>query len=207
MRWFLLASALLFGSALPAAAQHAGHHNPGGPTAGPAGGMSPYAGQENRDIKSLSDEDITELRRGGGWGLAKAAELNGFPGPAHILQLKEKLGLTADQTAAVEKLFAKMRDDAVLEGERLIGLERDLEARFRARDVDEAALKKSLAEIENSRQALRYIHLAAHLSTPAILDQRQMRLYAVARGYEKDACADVPAGHDPVMWKKHQGCE
>ena len=37
---------------------------------------SPYAGQETRTVKSFSPEDIAELRRGGGWGLAKAAELN-----------------------------------------------------------------------------------------------------------------------------------
>mgnify|MGYP006921603371 CR=1 FL=1 len=37
--------------------------------------VSPYAGQQQRSIKSLSSEDIAELRRGGGWGLAKAAEL------------------------------------------------------------------------------------------------------------------------------------
>ena len=47
---------------------------------------SPYAGQENRQIKSLSANDIQELKRGGGWGLAKAAELNGLPGPAQVDQ-------------------------------------------------------------------------------------------------------------------------
>jgi len=43
---------------------------------------SKYAGQETRAIKSLSSEDIAELRRGGGWGMARAAELNGVPGPS-----------------------------------------------------------------------------------------------------------------------------
>lgn len=48
---------------------------------------SKYAGQQKRLIKSLSPGDIAELRRGGGWGLAKAAELNGLPGPAHLLDM------------------------------------------------------------------------------------------------------------------------
>ncbi len=41
---------------------------------------SQYSGQEQRAINSLSQEDITELARGGGWGMAKVAELNGLPG-------------------------------------------------------------------------------------------------------------------------------
>ena len=42
---------------------------------------SPYAGQKARSIKSLSDEDLSELRRGGGLGLTTAAELNGVQTP------------------------------------------------------------------------------------------------------------------------------
>ena len=55
--------------------------------------QSSYAGQEKRLIKSLSKYDIQQLRSGKGWGLAKAAELNGMPGPSHILQMKSKIGL------------------------------------------------------------------------------------------------------------------
>ena len=41
----------------------------------------PYAGQQTRAIKALSDDDIAALRAGEGMGMAKAAELNGYPGP------------------------------------------------------------------------------------------------------------------------------
>lgn len=44
---------------------------------------------QSRAIKSLSDNDIKELRRGGGWGLALAAELKGMPGPADLLAGQE----------------------------------------------------------------------------------------------------------------------
>lgn len=63
---------------------HGGGHN---------AAASPYAGLETRAIKSLSDADIETLRQGGGWGLALAAELNGVPGPAHLLELKDEIGL------------------------------------------------------------------------------------------------------------------
>ena len=55
---------------------------------------SKYAGEEKREIKSLSETDIEELKNGQGWGLAKAAELNGVPGPAHLLEMKNEIDLT-----------------------------------------------------------------------------------------------------------------
>ena len=54
---------------------------------------APYAGQQERRIKSLSASDIEQLQRGGGWGLAKAAELNGMPGPIHLLELRAELAV------------------------------------------------------------------------------------------------------------------
>jgi hypothetical protein len=59
--------------------------------------MTPYAGQQARTIKALSDEDIAALLKGDGMGFAKAAELNGYPGPKHVLDLAEKLKLTDAQ--------------------------------------------------------------------------------------------------------------
>lgn len=171
------------------------------------GAASPYAGQETRDIKSLSAEDIAELRRGGGWGLAKAAELNGVPGPAHLLELKDQIGLTPDQVSAIQAIFQTMREAAIKEGERLIALERALEEQFRNRSVTDQNLRRMLAEIEQSRQALRYIHLSAHLTSPPILTEEQIRRYNTLRGYGGSPCTNAPPGHDPAMWRRHNGCD
>jgi len=171
------------------------------------GGHGPYAGQEARDIKSLSAEDIAELRRGGGWGLAKAAELNGVPGPAHLLELKDQIGLTPGQVAAIQAIFQKMRADAIKEGERLIALERALEEQFRNRSVTDQSLRRVLAEIAQSREALRYVHLSAHLTTPALLTEEQVRRYNALRGYAGNPCANVPPGHDVATWRRHNGCD
>ena len=181
--------------ALPALAQHGGH-----------GAASPYAGEQRREIKSLSAEDIAELRRGGGWGLAKPAELNGMPGPAHLLELKERIPLTPDQVKAIDALFQAMRRDAIAEGERLIAHERALDNAFRNRAVTHESLREMLAAIEASRAALRYVHLAAHLATPALLTEAQIARYNQLRGYGVDPCANVPAGHDPALWRRHNGC-
>jgi Spy/CpxP family protein refolding chaperone len=197
MKRSLLALACLL-AAFGAAAQQHGHHH-----AGPA---SPYAGQERRAIKSLSNEDIAELERGGGWGLAKAAELNGVPGPAHLLEMQEQIGLSKAQIAALEAVFKDMQQKAIAEGKRLIEHETALETAFRAGPPSDEALRKLLADIEASRSALRYIHLAAHLTSPPLLSAEQISLYNKLRGYGGDPCAAVPAGHDPKMWRLHNGC-
>ena len=192
----LVATLLLL--ALPAAAQHAQHRQ---------GATSPYAGEEARAIKSLSAEDIAELRRGGGWGLAKAAELNGVPGPAHLLELEEEIALTAEQVTAIEAIFRDMQERAIVEGERLIARELALDEAFRAGIVTDDALRRMLAEIEASRSALRYIHLSAHLTTPPLLSEAQIARYNALRGYGADPCSAVPDGHDPAMWRRHNGCD
>lgn len=179
-----------------ALAQHAGHR-----------AASEYAGEEARSIKSLSEEDIAELRRGSGWGLAKAAELNGMPGPAHLLELKDEIPLSPEQVEAIEQVFQDMQQAAIKEGERLISREQALEDAFRDRLVTEESLADLLDEIEASRGHLRYIHLAAHLKTPDILTNDQIDRYNTLRGYGADPCKNVPEGHDPTMWRKHNGCE
>lgn len=170
--------------------------------------LSKYAGQETRDIKSLSPDDIAELRRGGGWGLAKAAELNGVPGPAHLLELKDEIALDDAQVSALSQLYERMKAEAIEQGERLITLERDLESHFRDGTITDAILRSSLDDIAAARRNLRYIHLATHLQTPAILSPDQIRKYNELRGYsDPDPCASVPEGHDAEMWRRHNGCK
>lgn len=169
---------------------------------------SAYAGMEGRDIKALSPDDIAELRRGGGWGLALSAELNGAPGPAHLLELAEAIPLDPAQIAAIRDLHARMLAEAIPAGERLIALEAALEAGFRARSLDDAALTALLDEIGLARAALRAIHLRTHLRTPELLTPAQIARYAELRGYvAADPCAAVPPGHNPEMWRRHNRCD
>lgn len=146
---------------------------------------SPYVGQQLREIKSLSQEDITELEEGGGWGLAKAAELNGMPGPSHVLKMKHELGLTADQEASTRRIFDRMRDDAIEEVRNLIAGETALEVGFRERSINRRSLRGRIREIEISRSNLRYIHLAAHLQMMRVLKDSQIKLYNELRGYSR----------------------
>jgi hypothetical protein len=73
----------------------------------------PYKGMETRSIKALSDQQIADLKNGRGMGLALSAELNGYPGPIHVLELSDQLGLSADQKSRIENLFESMKAEAV----------------------------------------------------------------------------------------------
>ncbi|MFZ9408481.1 MAG: Spy/CpxP family protein refolding chaperone, partial [Burkholderiaceae bacterium] len=163
-------------------------------------------GMQNRAIKSLSDNDIKELRRGGGWGLALAAELNGMPGPAHLLELKDQIPLTPEQVAKTQALFDDMRKAAISTGERLIAAETAVEAAFARGAVDEVVLRRLLTEAESARAELRFIHLSQHYKTVQYLKPEQIKRYNVLRGYAEDPCKSVPAGHNPEMYRRHMGC-
>jgi hypothetical protein len=170
--------------------------------------LSEYIGQERRSIKSLSDDDIRELTTGAGWGMAKAAELNGLPGPKHVLEMKERISLTAEQEIEMKALYEEMNEEAIVLGRQLIGLEKELDDRFAQGDVDESTLEELLTRISATYGSLRYTHLSAHLRTPDILSDEQIRRYNELRGYSSnDPCAHTPEGHDPVMWRKHNNCD
>ena len=169
---------------------------------------SPYAGEEQRRIKSLSTQDIDDLQQGRGWGLAKAAELNGLPGPVHLLEMQTEIGLTEQQKQQIEALYASMKEKAIPLGQQLVALELELDTAFAKDDIDAARLETLLIEIARVGGQLRFVHLSSHLKTPAILTPHQVATYNQLRGYQtKIPCAEVPAGHDPKMWRQHMGCK
>ena len=169
--------------------------------------QSKYVGEEKREIKSLSATDIEELLNGKGWGLAKAAELNGVPGPVHLLEMKKEIGLSAEQISEIEDIYRKMKQKAIPLGLELIELERELNNHFANRTITNRLLRQILQKIAQVYEQLRYVHLSTHLKTPDILKSEQITLYNKLRGYtSNDPCEDVPKGHDPTMWKKHHNC-
>ena len=168
---------------------------------------SKYAGEEKREIKSLSETDIEELKNGKGWGLAKAAELNGVPGPVHLLEMKEEIDLSAKQIRAIEDIYKKMKQEAIPLGLELIELEMELNNHFANRTITDELLRQILQRIAQVHRQLRYVHLSTHLKTPDILKSEQITLYNKLRGYSSDdPCENVPKGHDPEMWRKHHNC-
>lgn len=144
---------------------------------------SPYAGQEQRDIKSLSQHEIIGHLNGKGLGYAKAAELNQFPGPKHVLDLAEELNLTEQQIEATKAAFDAMKTEATRLGELYIMKEQVLEQAFSSNTIDPRRLEALTSEIGSLKAQIRYAHLNAHLKQKALLTQRQVHLYDQLRGY------------------------
>jgi len=185
--------------------------------------QSPYVGMQNQAVKALSTSEINALLDGSGTafgGMAKAAELNGYPGPKHVLELVEegRMALTDVQLEQIRGLFEEMRSDAVERGERIVDMERRLDALFDEREVTVSLLEELVMEIGVELAHLRTVHLRAHLRMMELLTTEQIETYNVERGYwsrdhdqgsdrgEFDPCERVPDGHDPVMWRMHNGC-
>lgn len=148
-----------------------------------ASDQSPYAGEESRPIKSLSGSEIESLQKGDGMGFAKLAELNHFPGPRHVLDLAEELGLSPRQLAETRALYERMRREAVILGEKLVQAESRLDQSFALGEISPESLEAALSEIGQLRAKLRYVHLNAHLSQAELLSQEQIEKYDAVRGY------------------------
>jgi len=150
---------------------------------------SPYAGEENRSIKSLSAEEIEALEFGRGMGFAMLAELNHYPGPKHVLELAHDLELTPSQLTTTKALFAEMQRNAISLGNSLLQAEKDLDREFESGTIDAESLNLALANIGSIRTQLRYVHLEAHLRQRPVLTTKQLVKYDNLRGY-RDAEQD-----------------
>ena len=168
---------------------------------------APYAGLETREIATLSQSDIADLEAGRGWGFALAAELNGHPGPAHVLELAEDLDLSVDQIERMDVIFQEMQEEAVARGAEFIVAERALNAAFALGGLDASELGALVNAAGQARADLRFVHLSRHLQTLDVLTMEQVDRYNVLRGYGTDPCASVPEGHNEAMWRQHNGCD
>ena len=144
---------------------------------------SPYAGFQQRGIKALSEQQLSDLRAGRGMGLALAAELNGYPGPLHVLELEDQIGLSTDQKLRVQQLYQAMKADAIAAGAKLIERETALDSTFASREITPEKLSSLTTEIGVAQGELRAVHLKYHLAVSGLLSTEQRQKYAELRGY------------------------
>ncbi len=157
---------------------------------------SPYAGMQIRGIKALSPQQVDDLREGRGMGMALAAELNSYPGPAHVLELATALGLSPEARERTQALFAAMKQEAIPLGQELVAKEAALEQGFATGRIDDRGLRRSLGDIARLQGELRYTHLKYHLATRALLTSDQVASYDKLRGYAGEpGPAHGAAGH------------
>ena len=132
---------------------------------------------------ALSPEEIEQYRAGAGMGYAKAAELNHFPGPMHVLELAGPLGLSAEQRAATERLMQAHKAEARALGVKLVAAEQALDQLFRSGAVSDAQLAKAVGEAARLQGEYRLSHLETHRRMRALLNEEQVRRYDTLRGY------------------------
>jgi Spy/CpxP family protein refolding chaperone len=144
---------------------------------------APYAGQQARAIKALSDAEIRGYLDGSGMGLAKAAELNRYPGPMHSLEEGGALALTPAQRTAIEAVLRSHKTEVRALGAEVVRLERELDQLFASRGATADAVREKLAAIGAAQAKVRGSHLKAHLETTALLTREQVDRYNTLRGY------------------------
>ena len=121
------------------------------------------------------------IAAGRGFGMAFAADQNGYPGPLHVLELKDRLKLTADQDAKMQAMLAAMFAESRPKSARLLESEAKLRQLFASGRADEAAVRSAAADVEKARTEVRLVHLLFHLKTREVLTEEQRRLYHEAR--------------------------
>ena len=157
---------------------------------------SPYRGQEGREIKALSVEEIDSLRGGGRNGTRQGRRAEpSIPDRSHVLQLAEALELSEEQRAQTQEAFDRMKEEAVALGFAIVEKERALDRMFRDRVIDREKLEVAVHEIANLQGKLRLAHLEAHLELESVLTPDQIARYIELRGYH-----DPSQHHHP---KKH----
>lgn len=163
----------------------AGTHGTGDPRAGDL--HSPYAGQASAGITGLLPNEVEALSNGSGMALALPAELNGYPGPRHVLDAVDagQLSLRPDQREAIQRLYDRMLGDAKAKGQEILQEEASLATRFCRVQIDEVTLRDLLERIGRLRVELRFIHLRTHLATKALLTPEQIARYNAVRGYDR----------------------
>jgi Spy/CpxP family protein refolding chaperone len=147
----------------------------------------PYAGQEQREIKALSSEEIQIYLAGKGAGFAKAAELNRYPGPSHVLELADSLQLSEEQKARTKSIFDEMQKQAIRQGTALVEKERELDRLFAKGSVTADSLRATLKEIGTLQAEVRRAHLQAHLEQQTVLTKTQIAKYNELRGYDSQS--------------------
>jgi Spy/CpxP family protein refolding chaperone len=131
----------------------------------------------------LSADEVIGLREGQGMGFARPAELHSYPGPLHVLEHADALGLTAEQRAEAERLRTEMLAEARPLGEQILERERHLDRLFAEGTATPEMVDRVTAHIAKARGRLRAAHLRAHVAMRDVLTPDQVAAYDRLRGY------------------------
>ena len=178
VKYSLMAITILTAGSMTAFAQqhqHGNQHN---------NLRSPYVEQLDSPVRGLSESEVDNLLNGQGAGYARMAELNGYPGPLHVLDLRSPLNLSAQQTKEIQAVFEQMQSRAKSLGQTIVTKEQKLSDAFASDSITNAELEKQTIELAQLYGQLRKTHLQAHLQINPLLSAEQIQKYNEIRGYE-----------------------
>ncbi len=125
--------------------------------------------------------DKESLEKSEGAGMAFYADMNGYPGPKHILEMEDKLKLSEEQVKDIQAIFDAMQENGRTKGEAIIAKEIELEELFSSSKATEADAKRISREIGTLRGELRAVHLVAHVQARQVLTKEQVATYTSIR--------------------------
>jgi Spy/CpxP family protein refolding chaperone len=152
--------------AVPARGQSPHQHGPGG--ADP---------QPHQRVEACERDFEQVVADGRGAGLAFAADQNGYPGPLPVLELKDRLHLTAEQEARMRTLLEAMFAESRPRAAKLADGEARLRRLFATGRADDGVVRAAVADAERARAEVRLAHLLTHLRTHDLLTEEQRRTY------------------------------
>ena len=129
---------------------------------------------------AMLEAEREAIEKGEGFGMAMPADMHGYPGPKHVLDMKKELKLTAAQEASMQKLMATMKAKALAKGKDVLLAEQRLEDYF-ALGKSEDELREETFRVASLRAELRWVHLAAHVAGKRILTAQQLATYQKLR--------------------------
>ncbi len=121
------------------------------------------------------------IATGAGFGMASAAEAHALPGPKHVLELADALGLTTTQRERMQQLLATMKREAIRQGRAVLAAESALDKALALSPPDGARVAALAEAAGRARGLLRLVHLAAHLDAAPLLTQAQIARYVTLR--------------------------
>lgn len=125
--------------------------------------------------------DRETLEKSEGAGMAQYADVNGYPGPKHVLEMREELHLTDEQAKDIEAIFDEMSERSRAKGLAIIAEEQKLADLFISRKASQDRVEWLSSLIGTLRGELRAIHLTAHLQAAQVLSRDQCLTYGKLR--------------------------
>jgi Spy/CpxP family protein refolding chaperone len=199
----LACGAVVMFAAAPAIAQESRDADRG------MGGMHQHRGQADGEMQAggmsggpmlsgISESEKKALLAGSGLGAGMIAMQNGYPGPKHVLEMGDELGLTAEQKEEIGTLFAERKASFVDMGSELVKKDEELTAMFASGSVKTKDVEKLAREIGQLQGELRAGHLNAHVLTWEALTEAQREKLASMRGMHQGS-------GEGMQKRQHQG--